>query len=61
VAWGVIGLAGVFVAVLLVGTLVRVALVARATGVGLWRETLVTTAVVLAVMTMLLMCDLGRL
>ena len=61
VAWGVIGLAGVFVAVLLVGPLVRVALVARATGVGLWRETLVTTAVVLAVMTMLLMCDLGRL
>jgi O-antigen/teichoic acid export membrane protein len=48
-AWGVAGLAGVFVAVHMVSAVIRFIMVARATGVRLWVDAAVATAVVLAV------------
>lgn len=53
-AWGVAGLAGVFVAVYVASAAIRFIMVARATGVRLWVDAAVATAAVLAVTVVML-------
>lgn len=48
-AWGLYGLAGVFLVVYVVAAMLRVHLVARATGVRMWPDVLATAVVVLGV------------
>jgi O-antigen/teichoic acid export membrane protein len=57
VAWGVPGLVGVFVAVCAFSTAARIRLLAQATGVRLWREVAVMTAVVTGVTVVLGMME----
>jgi len=60
-AWGVLGLAGVFVVVQVLSAVVRVSMIARVSGAVVWLDTVVSGALVLAATGALLFLELkGR-